>query len=288
MNCKNLRIVKYLVILNLVLLILTGFMYYGTGSLLKQVENQVDIYGINTQTNLTEIYNKVIDIAIDNINRDALILDIIKIINSKLENVKKENEKLKKDITYYQGLDVKDIEKIKQANLYILNDTVGISGSGTHIKIKGKSYILTCAHLFEEVTDTMYAIEDNGHWTGVKILAYNKKIDLALLTVDNLIQQSYLEIADKAPKEGSKVMVIGNPAGLLDVVTDGIVAKRNDIHYLITNTTYFGNSGGALLYDGKIVGVMSQLVTYFNFPCFVNYGLSVNLEQIHEFLEGIE
>ena len=182
---------------------------------------------------------------------------------------------------------MKNVEKYKKANLLIYNATANFSGSGTHIKIKNKDYILTASHLIENPDDFIWGILDNGDWHPLELTKINKEKDLILFRVFGLECHPYLEISDESPKEGSKIIVIGNPDDMKDVITDGIISKVGRKGYLFTNIIYFGNSGGAILYKGKIIGVVSEFRCYFQIPIFVNYGFGCKLEMIKDFLEDV-
>jgi len=179
-------------------------------------------------------------------------------------------------------IDLEREEEIRKANVYIVNLTEKIMGSGTHIKIGDTHYILTCSHLQKE-EETLWVIEGKLNRFNLTLVKKSKKYDLALFRINNFESRPYLELAGDLPKVGSRVFLVGNPSGINDVVTEGIVAKISIDKYLISNKTYFGNSGGCLFYKGKIVGVMS--CGYF-FKS-VNYGMAVKHKIIMRFLDGV-
>ena len=55
-----------------------------------------------------------------------------------------------------------NVDNIIKANLHIVNKTAKVIGSGTHIKIYNKSYVLTVAHLLDTLEDKMIARNDTG------------------------------------------------------------------------------------------------------------------------------
>jgi S1-C subfamily serine protease len=285
----------------------------GIVDLLASLQGKIDIFETHRQIQIVEIKNIIKDIIEITIKNDEkqieMITDISKltkyIAEMSIENDKKQLELIKdlmknveilkekqilteRELKVSKSLKSENVKRFKKANLLIYNTTVGTSGSGTHIKIKNENYILTASHLIDEPDDFIYGILDNGDWQSMKLIKINRKKDLALFKIYNLEHYSYLEISDEIPEQGDKITVIGNPAGLIDVITDGIIAKIEKEGYLFTNQIFFGSSGGAILYKDKIIGVVTQFRTLFQIPVFVNYGFGCKLEMINEFLEDLK
>lgn len=313
-------ILTVLLVLNLILVATVGYLTYVQDGLVASLNNKVDvlimiqrgfidenlaefedamrtnlktILGLNSKHNKLE--KKVKDFKQEQESKDNKL-------NKEVNDFKQEQETLLKKIQKYQEvlkdrieqrkkIALNNVKNIKEANVLIRNMTNFSSGSGTHIRINNDDYVLTVAHLIDESLETnnLVIITDIGTKVETEIVKYNKKLDLALLKVPRLKNTAYLELADKAPKEGSEVVVIGNPAGFLDVISNGIVAQlNNEGYYLITNKIYFGNSGGCMLYKGKIAGVMSCLYSYAHMGVAQNYGGVVLLENIKAFLGDLE
>jgi len=199
-----------------------------------------------------------------------------------------EQSRVKKTLNDVEYIDLKDVDNIKKANLLIVNITRNYGGSGSHIKINNKSYVLTCAHLVKNEDDKIMAKDDNGVKYPLELIKIDKVKDLALFQIWNTEHIPYLEISKRYPKEGSKVIVIGNPSRMTDVITDGIIAKIDEYTHLTTNKIYRGNSGGAVLYRGKILGIASQFLYYYSPPIIVSYCRAINLNTIEEFLKEIK
>ena len=95
-----------------------------------------------------------------------------------------------------------------------------------------------------------------------RLISISEKEDLALLKIDNH-KTPYIECSDQESlRHGMKVYVIGNPLGMKDVITSGVVAGLKD-NYVITDAKMLpGSSGGPLLSeDGKVIGVSSKRVS---------------------------
>ena len=97
------------------------------------------------------------------------------------------------------------------------------------LHFKWDGYIVTNNHVVQDaksVTVTM----DNGRTLDAKVLGTDPKTDVALLKVEQPGNYPYVSFANEAPRIGDWVVAIGNPYGLGDTVTAGILsAKGRDI-----------------------------------------------------------
>ena len=94
-----------------------------------------------------------------------------------------------------------------------------------------------------------------------------------------------MEISTVEPKPGSDLVIIGNPARMKNVVTTGNLCKKVRGLYMFTNIIFFGNSGGGVLYKGKLVGVVSTLLSPTHRGVQVHYGFASSLTNIQKFLK---
>lgn len=294
------HIVKYLRknILLLAIIILFTFNFiilcsmentlFSLGILVKSLENKIEIHEIQKRNEIKDIHD-FLKTALKNTKTNLEMIVGLQNTLKKLRNIITENEKK------FHKIDNKEINKIKKANVRILNLTEGRAGSGTYIKYRGRFFILSCAHLIDydsridEFEDRMYVQLDDKTYYPLILEKIDKELDLALFKVKFRHNFPYLELSDVEPKKGSEVLAVGNPDGLRDIVTDGIIGDIDEERYLFTNLIFFGNSGGALIYRNKVIGVVTQIRTYINFPTvFMNYGYAVNLKTIKEFLYYIK
>jgi serine protease Do len=155
----------------------------------------------------------------------------------------------------------------------VLVRTPGGLGSGFIIDKNG--HIVTNAHVIageREITITLFR-QTNGVLKkttieGVKIVAINPYLDLALLQVDipkdaGNFGHVYLGASEDA-QDGQEVFAIGNPLGLERTVSQGIVSttRRTFQGQLFVQTTTAinpGNSGGPLFnMRGEVIGVTNM------------------------------
>jgi len=278
-----------LLICNMIALGGMSYVGYSQSGFIAMLENKIDILAQRNEELIYSLEKTLLIVMESVVGLGDKAFDIEKTINKMLEYRKL----LEKSIESKKDIDLDNVKGIKEANVLIKNLTKGCLGSGTHIKINDESYVLTCAHLVEgDLKDNLLVIvSDRGTWSKAEIVKYNKTKDLMLLKVPQLKNNYYLKISDKAPKVGSEVIVIGNPAGIIDMITNGIITQVNSKgYYLITNKIWFGNSGCSLLYKGELVGVISQILAFSSVNPFgrvvaQNYGKVVGLGEIKTFLK---
>ena len=96
---------------------------------------------------------------------------------------------------------------------------------------------------------------------------------------------SRIEKEEISFEEEDYIYVIGNTNGLVDVITQGVIAKKGKKVIRFTNSIWYGNSGGAILYKGKIVGVEFGMETTIGRNNIMRaLGVGVSLELVKEFL----
>lgn len=88
-----------------------------------------------------------------------------------------------------------------------------------------------------------------------------------------------LPIAGIPPPVGAKVYSAGHPGGIEPaIVVDGYFSGWTDDGYMISSVPAFGgSSGSALVYRGRIVGIIARV-----YPSFTNVSLSTSLEHVQK------
>lgn len=150
-------------------------------------------------------------------------------------------------------------------------------GSGVIVDAR-KGYILTNAHVVTDAQTITITLKDGHHYTA-KVIGMDKPSDIALLQIKakNL---SSLDISNSNDLQvGDFVAAIGNPFGLSQTVTSGIVSALGRTTLGIQNYENFiqtdapinpGNSGGALInMKGQLVGINTAILT----PVHGNIGI---------------
>jgi len=169
-------------------------------------------------------------------------------------------------------------------------------GVGSGFLINKEGYIITNAHVIEgetQITVNMFIKKGESFWRrqvrDVEITAVNPAADLALLKMkvpeDVEITPLYFGDMDKV-RTGEPVFAIGNPFGLEQSVSEGIIshkARQAEQMFLIQTTAPInpGNSGGPLLnMRGEAIGV-----TTMKFYFAEGIGLAVPVSTVKDFLK---
>lgn len=151
-------------------------------------------------------------------------------------------------------------------------------GSGViYQKGKGKASIITNYHVVEGA-DKVKAVLVGGEVREAKIIGKDQITDLAVLEIDDKGIDHVAAIGDSRKlRDGETVIAIGNPLGLGNSLTMGIVSKNERVIPVSLNqdgvydweqeviqidaSINQGNSGGALVnLNGELIGINSMKV----------------------------
>jgi serine protease Do len=115
-------------------------------------------------------------------------------------------------------------------------------------------------HVFEGTSQGLEVIKlSNGQQLKIeRIIKKDEENDYIIFQVKTNSKVSYLSIAQNLPSIGEEVFAIGNPKGLEQTLSQGIISGyREDMKYLQTTTEITnGSSGGPLLnMKGQVVGI---------------------------------
>ncbi|OPY89707.1 MAG: putative periplasmic serine endoprotease DegP-like precursor [Syntrophus sp. PtaU1.Bin208] len=140
-------------------------------------------------------------------------------------------------------------------------------GSGFIISSDG--YIFTNNHVVEKADKILVKLS-NGSEYEAKIIGRDAKTDIALIKIKPTGSLNAVEIGDSDKlRVGEWVLAIGNPFGLEQTVTAGIVSAKGRVigagpydDFIQTDASINpGNSGGPLFnMEGKVVGINTAIV----------------------------
>ena len=149
-------------------------------------------------------------------------------------------------------------------SIFGLNKARIQSSLGSGVIFYSNGYILTNQHVIGDRNVGITVELSNGLKEKAKIIGIDKGTDLAVLKIDQNEELSSIEIANSDNlKIGDIVLAIGNPYGLGQSVSMGIVSATgrefNNPYsdYIQTDASINrGNSGGALIdTSGRLVGI---------------------------------
>ncbi|HUC10826.1 MAG TPA: Do family serine endopeptidase [Stellaceae bacterium] len=157
-------------------------------------------------------------------------------------------------------------------------------GSGFIIDPRG--YIVTDDHVLENADNVAVTFHD-GSQHSAQIIGRDALTDLALLKIDTSRPLPYVHWGDSdAVRVGDWVLAIGNPFGLDDTVSSGIISARGrDIHsgpyddfLQIDASINRGNSGGPTFdLDGNVIGINSAIYSPNGGSVGIGFAIPANL-----------
>jgi serine protease Do len=144
------------------------------------------------------------------------------------------------------------------------------SGLGSGVIVAKDGYILTNNHVIKDADDIKVRLSDKRVFKG-KVIGADQKTDLAVIKID-VDGLPVLKIGDSQQlKVGETVIAVGNPFGLTQTVTSGIISAKGRADVGIADYEDFiqtdapinpGNSGGALVnIQGELIGINTAIVS---------------------------
>jgi serine protease Do len=142
-------------------------------------------------------------------------------------------------------------------------------GSGVIVSPEG--YVLTNNHVVDGSTDVRVTLSDKREFQA-RIVGTDPKTDIAVLKIEGEKLEP-ITIADSSKVEvGDAALAIGDPFGVGQTVTKGIISATGRGNLGIEDYEDFlqtdapinpGNSGGALVNDrGELVGINTAIITH--------------------------
>ncbi len=155
--------------------------------------------------------------------------------------------------------------------IYTYNDPfrTSLKGTGSGVVLSDDGYIVTNAHvLLADGYHDIHTADEKVY--NAKVIGRDAKTDIAVIKVNNAdLKPAVLGDSDEV-MVGEQVLAVGNPAGLSNTVTDGIVSATGrkiksdstgfEMNCIQTNADISpGNSGGALVnMYGQVIGITSS------------------------------
>jgi serine protease DegQ len=169
-----------------------------------------------------------------------------------------------------------------------------MSSLGSGVIVSAEGYILTNFHVVEGADQIEVGLAD-GRKTKARVVGTDPETDLAVIRINERnLPVMVLGQPDEA-RVGDVVLAIGNPFGVGQTVTMGIVSAvgRNNLHinhfenFIQTDAAInFGNSGGALVdINGNLLGINSAI--YSQTGGSIGIGFAIPVSTARNVLESI-
>jgi len=155
------------------------------------------------------------------------------------------------------------------------------TATGSGVIISADGYIVTNNHVVDGADELTVTLNDNQEHSA-RIIGTDKTTDLALIKIDGKNLPAITIANSNDIKVGEWVLAVGNPLGLNNTVTAGIVSAKarslgaNGVESFIQTDAAInaGNSGGALVNTrGELVGINAML--YSQTGSYSGYGFAI-------------
>ena len=159
-------------------------------------------------------------------------------------------------------------------------------GSGVIISPDG--YILTCAHVVEKASKVRVTLAEEREYEA-EIIGQDSATDVALIKITADEPLPMVKLGDsRGLRIGDQVMAIGNPFGVGQTVTLGIVSATSRSIGMMNYEDFIqtdaainpGNSGGALVnMQGELVGINSAIMSRSGSSAGVGFAIPMHLAE---------
>ncbi len=161
-------------------------------------------------------------------------------------------------------------------------------GSGVIIDA-AKGYVVTNNHVVDNATTIKVQLSD-GRRFDAKVVGKDPRSDIALIQIQDPKNLTAIKLADSdALRVGDYTVAIGNPFGLGETVTSGIVSALGRSGLNVENYENFiqtdaainrGNSGGALVnLNGELIGINTAILAPGGGSIGIGFAIPSNMAQ---------
>ncbi|NNJ70101.1 MAG: DegQ family serine endoprotease [Kiritimatiellales bacterium] len=165
--------------------------------------------------------------------------------------------------------------------------TYSQQGQGSGFIISRDGYILTNNHVVNNADRITVTLND-GREFDARLVGTDPKSEVALIKIEDGGELPFLELGNSDDLDvGEWVLAAGNPFGLSQTITAGIVsAKKRDGTGIAEYGSFIqtdaainpGNSGGPMLnIDGKVVGINTAIYTRTGGYMGIGFAIPINL-----------
>jgi len=161
-------------------------------------------------------------------------------------------------------------------------------GLGSGVIISPDGYILTNNHVVEGADELKVGLPDDREYIA-KVIGSDPKTDVAVIKIEaDHLPTLTLADSDKL-RVGDVVFAVGNPLGVGQTVTSGIVSAKGRSQLGLLEGGYesfiqtdaainMGNSGGALVdAKGRLIGINSAIISTSRGSIGIGFAIPINL-----------
>jgi serine protease Do len=229
---------------------------------------------VSCNSNLKKEQDKLIELK----NRElALKEKELELKEREIDLLKDENDKKPKELSLiYQ-------EVKKSVYLIRAESEEGVS-QGSAFLISPTGVAISNYHVFDNASKATAVNDYDQEFMITEIIKYDADKDYIIFRIGPVINElPYLKIANSVPAVGEDCFAVGNPKGLTQTLSKGLVSAIRENGKLLQTTAEIthGSSGGPLfnLY-GEVVGITTSGYDEAN----LNFALNIKELPIHEYL----
>ena len=169
------------------------------------------------------------------------------------------------------------------------------AGAGSGVIISADGYIVTNNHVVDGADEITVTLNENSKEYSARIIGADKTTDLALIKIDAKQLPAIVIANSDNVKVGEWVLAVGNPLGLNNTVTAGIVSAKarqmggEGVTSMIQTDAAInqGNSGGALVNTrGELIGINAMLAS--TTGSNIGYGFAIPTAIMNKVVEDIK
>jgi S1-C subfamily serine protease len=193
-------------------------------------------------------------------------------------------------IAVYEAVSPAVVNITNRSYVYMFRRAVPQEGSGSGFVYDTEGHIVTNYHVVENAEELLATLA-NGQVYKAEIVGTDPANDLAVIRTDagaNLPEPVALGDSDEL-RVGQFVLAIGNPFGLEQTLTTGVVSALGRVIESPEDNRFIGeaiqtdaainpgNSGGPLLdLEGRVIGVNSQIISPSGASSGIGFAVSAN------------
>ena len=168
------------------------------------------------------------------------------------------------------------------------------AAAGSGVIISADGYIVTNNHVVDGADELTVTLNENSKEYSARIIGTDKTTDLALIKIDAKNLPAIAIANSDDVKVGEWVLAVGNPLGLNNTVTAGIVSAKarqmgEGVASMIQTDAAInqGNSGGALVNtNGALIGINAMI--YSQTGSNIGYGFAIPTAIMNKVVEDIK
>ncbi len=168
------------------------------------------------------------------------------------------------------------------------------AAAGSGVIISADGYIVTNNHVVDGADELTVTLNENSKEYSARIIGADKTTDLALIKIDAKNLPAIVIANSDDVKVGEWVLAVGNPLGLNNTVTQGIVSAKarsmgQGVSSMIQTDAAInqGNSGGALVNTrGELIGINAMI--YSQTGSNIGYGFAIPTTIVNKAVEDFK